>query len=186
MRSEMSSTDRVLKASRLPVERRHMVDGKRSFTYHQTQPQSNQHQKISHDIIHITRHKNLQVAPLLGSTFNRPPLMDQITQVLREGHHFQALYNLVVPVPQPLSLRLRPYQLYLKSRIPPKSHHTPHDLRRPAKVTAILGRVLLVWIKPNTFPSLTPLRVPNMRHPLATGTRHLRQPKGTLGTHRSA
>lgn len=185
MRSEISSTDRVLKASRPPVERRRMVDGKRSFIYHQTQPQSNQHQKIWHDIIHITRHKNCQVAPLLGSTFNRLPLMDLITQVLREEHHSQALYNLVVPVPQLPLLRLRPYQLYLKSRIPPKSNPTPHDLRRPAKLTAILGPVLLVWIKPNTSPLSTPLRVPNTRHRPAIDTRHLRQPKGTLDTHRS-
>lgn len=186
MRSEISSTDRVLKASRPPVERRHMVDGRRSFIYHQTQPQSNQHQKIWQDIIHITRHRNRQVAPLPGSMFNKPPLMDLITQVLREEHHSQAPCNLVVPVPQLPLLRLRPYQLYLKSRIPPKSNPTPHDLRRPAKLTAILGRVLLVWIKPNTSPLLTPMRVPNMRHPPAIDTRHLRQPKGMLGTHRSA
>lgn len=160
-----------------------MVGGKKSFIYHQTHPQSNQHQKICHGSIHIIRHMNLQVPQLLGSTFNRPHLKDLITHILREEHHSQALYNQAVLAPQLPLLHPRLSQLYLRFRIPPISNPTLHDLRRPAKHTAILGLVLLVWIRPNTFLLSTLPRVPNTRHRPATDTHHLKQFKATLDTH---
>ena len=163
-----------------------MVGVKKTFIYHQTQPQSNRHQRICHGSIHIIRRMNLQVPQLLASTFNRPRPKDLITHILREEHHSQALYNQAVPVPQLPLLRPRLYQLYLRFRIPPISNPTPHGLRRPAKLTAILGPVLLGWIRPNTFLLSTLLRVPNTRHRPAIDTHHLRQFKATLDTHRLA
>lgn len=118
--------------------------------------------------------------------FNKPRLKNLTTQTLQGEYHSQALYNQAVQVPQRPLLRLRPYQLCLKPRIPLKNNPIPHDPRQPAKHTAILGPVLLVWINQNTPLLSIPLRVPNTRHRLATDTRHLRQPKVTLDTHRSA
>ena len=118
--------------------------------------------------------------------FNKPHLKGLTTQTLRGVYHSQAPFNQAVQVPQRPLLRLLLYQLYLNSRIPPKSNPTHHDLRRPAKHTAILGPVLLVWIRPNTPLLSIPLRVPNTQHRLATDIRHLRQAKVTLDIHRLA
>ena len=163
-----------------------MADGKKSFTYHQTQPRVHQRRKICHGTIHITHHKILRGVQLLGLMFIKLRLKDLITQPLQEEHHSPVHYNQVVQVPLIPLLPLRQYQLYLKSRIPLKKHPTPRGLQRPVKHTATLAPVLLVWIRLNTSLLSIPLRVPSMRHRPAINTRHLRQPKATLHTHHSA
>ena len=163
-----------------------MAAGKKSFTYHPTQLRFHRHQKICRGIIHITHLKNLWGVQLLELTFNKPRLKGLITRLLPEEHHSQVHCKQAVLGPQTQSLHLRQYQLYLKSTIPPKNHPTPPDLQRPVKHTATLAPVLLVWIKQNTSLLSIPLRVPSMRHRPAIDTRHLRQPRATQHTHRSA
>ena len=162
-----------------------MADGKKNFTYHQPQPLPNQYQKTCRGIIHINRRMTSQGVQLPGSTSNKPHLKILTTQTLQGEPHSQALCNQAVQVPQPPLLRLPLYQLYLKSRIPLKNNPIPHGRRPLANHTAILGPVLLAWIRQNTPLSSVLLRAPNMRHRPATDTRRLKQPKVTLHTHRS-
>ena len=160
-----------------------MADGKKSFIYHQTHSQRNQHQKICRGIIPITPHTSLQGEQLLESVYNKPRLKGLNTRILQRDHRSQALFNPVVRVPRRPLPPLLLYQLCLKSKIQRRDKPIPLSLRRPVKHTAILGPALLVWTRQN-MPRLSTLpRAPHMRHRPLIDTRRLRRRKVTLDIH---